>query len=147
MQYVETPIKDATEIIQRITCPDKSSCPDGMTCCKGNDGRYGCCPAPNAVCCKFADDHCCRSGETCCEIGCCPFNGVCCNDPGDHCCPHGTQCDVEHRSCRGSQFLPILMSLFKNDMYPPMEKVLKLVFHVMDFLLVCRVFHIKMCLN
>ncbi|CAG5127587.1 unnamed protein product, partial [Candidula unifasciata] len=27
-----------------VTCPDKSECPDGNTCCKLASGRYGCCP-------------------------------------------------------------------------------------------------------
>ena len=36
-------------------CPDgQSECPSGSTCCKLDNGEYGCCPLPNAVCC---DDH------------------------------------------------------------------------------------------
>ena len=46
MQYAETPIQDAFEIIQSIPCPDeKHACPDGNTCCQSDDGRYGCCRA------------------------------------------------------------------------------------------------------
>jgi len=53
------------------TCPDKSLCSDGSTCCLLRSGKYGCCPMPNAVCC--AD--------------------------GLHCCPEGTHCDTIHSSC------------------------------------------------
>ena len=53
MQYAETPIKDAIEIIQNVDCPDGLHyCPDGTTCCKANDGGYGCCSMSDAVCCK-----------------------------------------------------------------------------------------------
>ena len=64
MQYVETPIEDAIEIIQSITCPDgKSRCHDGETCCMKNDGVYGCCRlSADAVCCKDPA-HCCLPTE------------------------------------------------------------------------------------
>ena len=126
MQYVETPIEDATETIQNSNCPDgKKDCPDGKTCCNGRyDGDYWCCPLPNGFCCKDGIS-CCPHAEICCELGCCPFpNGVCCNDPGGHCCPHGTQCDIEHMVCRESLFLPIQMGLPKiNNIDPTMKKV------------------------
>ena len=137
MQYVDTPIEDAIEIIQSITCPDgKSKCNDGETCCKANEVGYGCCPLPKAVCCKsghnccFHNTICCEGGgcceQTCCgQHSCCPFpNGVCCEDgPHGHCCPHGTQCDIEHRGCRRglSEFLPMLAKI--NNINPPMEEV------------------------
>ncbi|XP_027011582.2 granulin b isoform X2 [Tachysurus fulvidraco] len=55
-----------------VICPDKvSTCPDDTTCCKLENGSYGCCPMPNAVCCE---DYV-------------------------HCCPEGTTCDLEHGSC------------------------------------------------
>ena len=111
MQYVETPMEDAIENIQSITCPDgKLKCPDETTCCKLPDGRYGCCPYPEAVCCK--DRHCCHNAQTCCEpFGCCLYpNGVCCKTFAG-CCPYGTQCDEEHTQCLGSHFLPMLMGL------------------------------------
>ncbi|XP_069111438.1 LOW QUALITY PROTEIN: extracellular matrix protein A-like [Argopecten irradians] len=58
-----------------VVCPDgKSECKSGTTCCKLSDGRYGCCPRPNAVCC---------------------------ND-GQHCCPQNTECDLAHGTCRSS---------------------------------------------
>ena len=132
MQYVEAPIEDAIENFQYVTCPDKKSkCRDGQVCCKGQDGMYTCCPLPNGVCCKDVPgapkNHCCQHATKCCALGCCPYpHGVCCDDPGGHCCPHGTQCDVEHRTCLQSQFLPILMGLPEfNNIDPPLalEKV------------------------
>ena len=126
MQYVETPIEDAVEIIQSITCPDdKAICPDGTTCCKESDGFYGCCPISEAVCCKDGS-RCCPHAMTCClPFGCCPYNkGVCCKD--NTCCPHGSQCiyNDPHGHCVGSNFLPILMGLLEfNNIDPPMEKV------------------------
>ncbi|XP_057293026.1 fibrillin-2-like isoform X2 [Hydractinia symbiolongicarpus] len=48
-----------------VICPDGvTSCNDGYTCCLLSDGRYGCCPYPNANCCN---DH----------IHCCPYNYYC----------------------------------------------------------------------
>jgi hypothetical protein len=32
---------------KNVECPDKSSCPDGSTCCQQASGSYGCCPQPN----------------------------------------------------------------------------------------------------
>ena len=111
MLYEEIPIEDAVEITQRVICPDELHyCPDGTTCCKRHDGSYGCCPYPDAVCCK--DNSCCPHAMTCCQpYGCCPIpNAVCCKD-GPGCCPHGTQCDIEHHLCIESHFLPMLMGL------------------------------------
>ena len=43
MQYAETPIENAIEIIQRITCPDdKTTCSDEEVCCEAYDGSYFC---------------------------------------------------------------------------------------------------------
>ena len=125
MQYAETPIKDAIEIVQDITCPDQGTCPDETTCCKDTDGGYNCCPAPNANCCKDRVN-CCPQAMPCCRLGCCPIPyGICCNDPGGHCCPPGSRCNPEHGGCLASPFLPILMGLpeFNNNDLP-MEKVL-----------------------
>eukprot|EP00081_Caenorhabditis_elegans_P013864 NP_492982.1 ProGRaNulin homolog [Caenorhabditis elegans] len=62
--------KPARKTVERnqfneVVCPDKASkCPDGSTCCLLEQGSYGCCPVPNAVCC--ADMlHCCPNGFTC----------------------------------------------------------------------------------
>ena len=122
MQYADTPIEDAIEIIQSITCPDgKTKCGDDQTCCKWSGGGYWCCPTPEGVCYKD-EPSCCPYGMTCCELGCCPKeNGVCCNFG---CCDPGYQCDEEHGSCIRRHVLPILMDLPKfNDIYPSIEKV------------------------
>ena len=51
--------------IGSVVCPDGCSfCPNGYTCCKMATGSYGCCPLPNAVCCKD-NIHCCPQGTTC----------------------------------------------------------------------------------
>ena len=59
---------------KNIICPDgKAECLDNQTCCKisaSSSGKqqlydeYGCCPAPNAVCCSDGK-HCCLEGQTC----------------------------------------------------------------------------------
>uniref|UniRef100_A0A914VV84 Granulins domain-containing protein n=1 Tax=Plectus sambesii TaxID=2011161 RepID=A0A914VV84_9BILA len=55
-----------------IVCGDhQATCPTGTTCCQLDDGQWGCCPLPEAVCCN---DH-------------------------RHCCPHGTTCDTQLGRC------------------------------------------------
>ncbi|ELT89598.1 hypothetical protein CAPTEDRAFT_41613, partial [Capitella teleta] len=55
-----------------VMCPDKQgSCPKYSTCCMMPSGKYGCCPMPDAVCCK----------------------------DNEHCCPAKTQCDLIHQLC------------------------------------------------
>ncbi|KAL0984194.1 hypothetical protein UPYG_G00138350 [Umbra pygmaea] len=73
----QTPLaKKVHQVRNDVECPDKkSSCPDGNTCCLLEDGSYGCCPMPRAVCCS---DHL-------------------------HCCPEGTTCDLEHDTCLSKQ--------------------------------------------
>ena len=117
MQYAETPIKDALEIIQSVTCPNKSTCPDGETCCKNNFGSYSCCPVPDAVCCKSLVD-CCPNANTCCDNGgCCPVpNAVCCKD-STSCCEHGWKCD-DKGGCIRSHFFPMLMDLPEELIVP-----------------------------
>ena len=125
MQYVETPIEDAIDTVQRVSCQDGGFCPDGTTCCKLFNGKYGCFPTPDGVCCKEGRS-CCPHGQTCCDLyGCCPYpKGVCCKD-GIFCCPYGNQCDPQHPGgCIGSQFLPMLIGPPQfNNIYPSMEKV------------------------
>ena len=124
MQYVEKPIKDAIEIIQKVYCPDELHyCPDGTTCCKANDGGYGCCSLSDAVCCKDGLNCCPHANFCCLPFGCCPYiNGVCCKDGS--CCPHGFQCDDQQDDCIRSHFLPMLVGLPEfNDIDPPMKKV------------------------
>ncbi|XP_016093450.1 granulins-like [Sinocyclocheilus grahami] len=45
-------------------CDETSSCPDGSTCCRLSSGKWGCCPLPQAVCCKDMK-HCCPVGYRC----------------------------------------------------------------------------------
>jgi len=72
-----------------VTCPDKEfQCPDGNTCCKMEDGEYGCCPMASAVCCK----------------------------DGTHCCPHGTTCDTEKGRCN-SATANMLLFVLKSQRY------------------------------
>nr|XP_046271757.1 granulin a [Scatophagus argus] len=64
-----------TELVTTVLCPDgKSECPDGTTCCVNPEGKWGCCPLPEAVCCEDKL----------------------------HCCPAGTKCDIEHSKCISS---------------------------------------------
>uniref|UniRef100_A0A7M5U4A6 Granulins domain-containing protein n=2 Tax=Clytia hemisphaerica TaxID=252671 RepID=A0A7M5U4A6_9CNID len=49
-------------------CKDGSECPSYSTCCKLNNGKYGCCPIPDATCCR----------------------------DGVHCCPNHMRCDDGH---------------------------------------------------
>ncbi|XP_021415663.2 progranulin isoform X2 [Oncorhynchus mykiss] len=45
-------------------CDTKFYCPSATSCCKGPNGKWGCCPFPLAKCC--ADGlHCCEYGYTC----------------------------------------------------------------------------------
>ncbi|XP_015244830.1 PREDICTED: granulins [Cyprinodon variegatus] len=78
-----------------VICPDgKSSCPDGYTCCQLSSGEYGCCPYPEATCCK---DH-------------------------FHCCPSNTTCDLEHEVCKsGGADLPLIkrVSAASSDVQCP----------------------------
>ena len=104
MEYAGTPIEDGKD------CSDgKTHCPDGETCCKADEGGYGCCPYLDAVCCKH--NFCCPPAMTCCgQSFCCPVpNAVCCKD-GRSCCPHGTQC-VPGGCDQIPHFLPMLMGL------------------------------------
>ncbi|KAM7081819.1 LOW QUALITY PROTEIN: progranulin [Ciconia maguari] len=49
-----------------VKCDNKTSCPDGSTCCPLSSGGWGCCPLEQAVCCRD-DQHCCPWGYTCNE--------------------------------------------------------------------------------
>ena len=50
---------------QNVVCPDrKSECGDSSTCCMLDSGEYGCCPVPNAECCKDGE-HCCPEDYSC----------------------------------------------------------------------------------
>ncbi|KAI1230199.1 GRN, partial [Lamprotornis superbus] len=47
-----------------VKCDEKTSCPDGSTCCRLSLGTWGCCPLEQAVCCRD-HQHCCPRGYTC----------------------------------------------------------------------------------
>ncbi|XP_062363959.1 progranulin isoform X2 [Cinclus cinclus] len=47
-----------------VICDEKTSCPDGSTCCQLSLGTWGCCPLEQAVCCGD-HQHCCPRGYTC----------------------------------------------------------------------------------
>ncbi|XP_061079179.1 neurogenic locus notch homolog protein 1-like isoform X2 [Conger conger] len=69
--YSQTPLVKKIPA-SKVVCPDKTTkCPDGNTCCRMADRRYGCCSLARAVCCE---DHI-------------------------HCCPEGTECDMAHSAC------------------------------------------------
>uniref|UniRef100_A0A3Q1GWW9 Granulin a n=1 Tax=Acanthochromis polyacanthus TaxID=80966 RepID=A0A3Q1GWW9_9TELE len=57
--------------VKVVPCDDTASCPDGSTCCKTKEGKWACCPLPEAVCC--AD--------------------------GSHCCPQNYKCNEQATSC------------------------------------------------
>uniref|UniRef100_A0A3Q4NAW1 Granulin b n=1 Tax=Neolamprologus brichardi TaxID=32507 RepID=A0A3Q4NAW1_NEOBR len=61
-------------------CDAQTSCPRDTTCCfMEKEHKWGCCPVPNAVCCK----------------------------DGNHCCPSGHTCEPHHFSCsKGSHVIP-----------------------------------------
>ncbi|PWA17719.1 hypothetical protein CCH79_00008062 [Gambusia affinis] len=63
-----TPLKH-----RNVQCDGQKSCPDDNTCCRTSATTWGCCPAPNAVCCSDMK-HCCPSGYTCTEEGSCVKN-------------------------------------------------------------------------
>ncbi|XP_073696999.1 granulin a isoform X2 [Garra rufa] len=67
---------------ETVLCGDGTSeCPVDTTCCESEDGQWGCCPMPKAVCC----------------------------DDKIHCCPEDSVCDVKASKCMSStnQELPM----------------------------------------
>uniref|UniRef100_A0A8C3QR52 Granulin precursor n=1 Tax=Cyanoderma ruficeps TaxID=181631 RepID=A0A8C3QR52_9PASS len=47
-----------------VKCDERTSCPNGNTCCRLISGAWGCCPLEQAVCCPD-HVHCCPQGYTC----------------------------------------------------------------------------------
>lgn len=45
-----------------------NACKVGTTCCKRSDGKYGCCPLENGICCNDGEGHCCPYGFPVCDI-------------------------------------------------------------------------------
>lgn len=57
-------VSDPTRSAKNM-CDHKTSCPKDTTCCFMEETHeWGCCPLPNAICCKDGN-HCCPSGHTC----------------------------------------------------------------------------------
>ncbi|XP_013878176.1 granulins [Austrofundulus limnaeus] len=67
------PRKDVQTEVKVVPCDDKVGCPDGTTCCKTQQGSWGCCPLPQAVCCSDRI-HCCPHGSSCTGQGSCIRN-------------------------------------------------------------------------
>ncbi|XP_051745655.1 granulin a isoform X15 [Ctenopharyngodon idella] len=59
---------------KNMNCDSSHICPESNTCCKNIDGDWGCCPLPEAVCCRDRF----------------------------HCCPHGTTCNLVTLTCNGN---------------------------------------------
>ncbi|XP_063045284.1 granulin a [Engraulis encrasicolus] len=59
----------APEDTAGVICDELTSCQEGETCCRAEEG-WGCCPAPNAICC-VDKKHCCPAGYTCSTGGVC----------------------------------------------------------------------------
>lgn len=60
-------------------------CHDGQTCCALQEGGYGCCPMPDAVCCEDKV----------------------------HCCPKDTTCDVAAGACRSKLVRTVNLEMTK----------------------------------
>ncbi len=69
-------LEDLADYLARsVICPGgEFECPDRMTCCMMSSGQWGCCPMPDAVCCK----------------------------DGKHCCPRGRACNLKTQRCEGA---------------------------------------------
>lgn len=51
-------------ITARVHCDGSMSCKDGQTCCRLENGAWGCCPYTNAECCEDRK-HCCPADKRC----------------------------------------------------------------------------------
>lgn len=70
-EFAEPPVSSQKEK-ETFKCPDPEyECAYGETCCKAAGGGYGCCPMPEATCCKDGM-HCCPHGYRCVKLGCLP---------------------------------------------------------------------------
>nr|XP_043906826.1 granulin a isoform X1 [Solea senegalensis] len=70
---LEQPDREGPSRDRDIQCEGQTSCTDMETCCRTSATSWGCCPAPNAVCCSDMK-HCCPSGYTCTTAGSCTQN-------------------------------------------------------------------------
>lgn len=107
--------------VNPVECDDGTTeCPGGNTCCRVQDGKYGCCPLPNATLghpkelrnVQCPDKSVCPDGNTCCislsgKYGCCPLINASCCDDKIHYCPNGYACDGTECK-KASHFHPML---------------------------------------
>ena len=79
----KTPAMSRSTELANVVCPDEESeCPEGETCCLLASGAYGCCPLPEAVCCRDKL----------------------------HCCPRGYECNLVAKTCsKGIVSLPLAL--------------------------------------
>uniref|UniRef100_A0A8C4QIK4 Granulins domain-containing protein n=1 Tax=Eptatretus burgeri TaxID=7764 RepID=A0A8C4QIK4_EPTBU len=79
---------EKTQTLGVLHCNDGQFCGFNQTCCEEPNGVWGCCPFPQAICCK---DH-------------------------KNCCPQGTRCDLQTSKCvKGHHRVPDLL-MFNNDL-------------------------------
>ncbi|XP_077020277.1 progranulin [Tamandua tetradactyla] len=76
-----------------VPCDSTASCPPFNTCCRLLSGEWGCCPAPEAVCCL---DH-------------------------QHCCPHGYRCTPEGQCEKGNKMVARLEKRPVLEARPPRD--------------------------
>lgn len=71
LQLVNRPVRAPLPTTpEGVVCPDHNMlCPNGDTCCKMEEGGYGCCPQSHGVCCGDMK-HCCANGYTCATDKC-----------------------------------------------------------------------------
>ncbi|BHF84508.1 hypothetical protein SprV_0902765900 [Sparganum proliferum] len=62
-------VSPTAALIGNNKCDDSYSCEDNSTCCKMEDGTWGCCPLVRATCCEDKK-HCCPEGYGCYWIIC-----------------------------------------------------------------------------
>ncbi|KAM9488533.1 granulin b [Clarias gariepinus] len=80
------PIVQLKPAVDSVPCNDSVVCATGSTCCKKQDGKWACCPLPEAVCCE---DH-------------------------THCCPHGTVCNLSEGTCDDPADRSLSVSMVKK---------------------------------
>ncbi|XP_040101082.1 progranulin [Oryx dammah] len=94
-----------------VPCDNVTSCPSSTTCCRLTSGEWGCCPAPEAVCCSD-HQHCCPKGYACVAGGHCkrgnqvvtgldkvPARRASPSHPRDMGCDQHTSCPVGQTCC------------------------------------------------
>ncbi|KAM7232345.1 hypothetical protein CapIbe_017106 [Capra ibex] len=94
-----------------VPCDNVTSCPSSTTCCRLTSGEWGCCPAPEAVCCSD-HQHCCPKGYACVAGGHCkrgnqvvtgldkvPARRASLSHPRDMGCDQHTSCPVGQTCC------------------------------------------------